>query len=548
MQGLKRIMPYIPILIFCFTINSFAQIEYVDDAGDGIGLCYSGEMLVAQPGDVTYDTVRAVNPGSQDNNFNISVNYDHGDGWITANPSSGTILAGGLDTLDIEFIFTAPTDVGDPVTIEAMISINHEGTSSPRQIPVCLTIASEFYLPQYADLATTCKQIRISNTGRLGAMTPDYSLDYIEDCDTFGNADARMYLYDGSPVIAWDDGGEIKLCTDFLSDSEFGSRGFRALSDLEIDETSDPDYIRATGDFTTFDSSINLTVEYYIPKGDTACEFVIQKLFVTSASGNKNNVFIGYVWDWNVPSDSGNDNISFADEERQLLYLQGEEADDNGEAEALAECGIEQQSDDRFAGVRFFPTESVSFPKNAIMLDNATWISKSGPYGDDAPLPAGPTLDLMITMEGFVPWTATSGSEDSIYTDLTMLATFSEFDLDENEPVEILTALITSRNGAIDFLAEADKAYAWAAGLDLFNDSCCDIPGDANSDGAYNVGDVIYIINHVFKGGPDSECPRAADINGDCHDNIGDAVRGIYCIFIYPHTCWPDCDDLECDE
>ncbi|MFH1701553.1 MAG: hypothetical protein ABIE07_13315 [Candidatus Zixiibacteriota bacterium] len=118
--------------------------DYEDDAGDGIGLCYTDEILVAAPGEVTYDTVRAFNAGSQDNNFDISIYYEQGDSWITATPSSGTILAGGLDTLEIEFEFTASTDVGDPTTIEAMISINHEGPDSPRQIPVCLTVLLSF--------------------------------------------------------------------------------------------------------------------------------------------------------------------------------------------------------------------------------------------------------------------------------------------------------------------------------------------------------------------------------------------------------------------
>jgi hypothetical protein len=35
---------------------------------------------------------------------------------------------------------------------------------------------------------------------------------------------------------------------------------------------------------------------------------------------------------------------------------------------------------------------------------------------------------------------------------------------------------------------------------------CCDVPGDANNDGSLNVGDAVFIINHVFKGGPAPIC------------------------------------------
>lgn len=35
---------------------------------------------------------------------------------------------------------------------------------------------------------------------------------------------------------------------------------------------------------------------------------------------------------------------------------------------------------------------------------------------------------------------------------------------------------------------------------------CCTIPGDANSDGSTNVGDAVFLINYVFKGGPAPVC------------------------------------------
>ncbi len=497
----------------------------------GFGLCHSTSMLVAAPGEIAYDTITCINPGLLDNTFTITSLYDQGDGWITANPSSGTILASRVDTLDIEFAFTAPTNVGEPVTIEATINIAHDADDSPRTIPVCLTVASEFYFPDTATIATTCKQLRVWNTGRIsGSGDPNVSLDYIDDCDTFGNAAAESYMYGGSIVFAWDD-GTVQMCTDIFTNNAFEARTARAMGDLVIDDTSDPDYIKATGDFTTFDSTINGTVEYYIPQGDTACEFVIQKLFVTSASGAKNNVILGYAWDWDVPSDSGSDNNSFADETRSLLYMSALEADDEGEAEALAECSIEQQSNDRFAGVRFMPTMDVSTPKNAMTLDNATWMYSSGPYGDDAPLPTGPTYDLMLTAEGFDVWEAVSGSEDSIYVDLTMLATFGEFNLGEIEPIEIAFAMITGRTGETDFLAEADKAFAWAAEKGLITLTCCINPGDANNDGSFNVGDAVFTIAHVFKGGPAPACKSAADANHDNSVNVGDAVYSISAVF-----------------
>ncbi len=55
--------------------------------------------------------------------------------------------------------------------------------------------------------------------------------------------------------------------------------------------------------------------------------------------------------------------------------------------------------------------------------------------------------------------------------------------------------------------------------------------GDANGDGATNVGDVVTIINYVFKGGPAPDPMRSADANGDGDVNVGDAVFLINFIF-----------------
>lgn len=57
------------------------------------------------------------------------------------------------------------------------------------------------------------------------------------------------------------------------------------------------------------------------------------------------------------------------------------------------------------------------------------------------------------------------------------------------------------------------------------------LPGDANSDNFVDVGDAVYIINFVFKGGPAPEPLTAGDANGDCTINVGDAVYIINYLF-----------------
>lgn len=55
--------------------------------------------------------------------------------------------------------------------------------------------------------------------------------------------------------------------------------------------------------------------------------------------------------------------------------------------------------------------------------------------------------------------------------------------------------------------------------------------GDANGDGMVNVGDAVFIINYVFKGGAAPERLEAADANADGECNVADAVYLINHIF-----------------
>lgn len=55
--------------------------------------------------------------------------------------------------------------------------------------------------------------------------------------------------------------------------------------------------------------------------------------------------------------------------------------------------------------------------------------------------------------------------------------------------------------------------------------------GDANGNHAVNVADAVYLINYVFKSGPQPPMRFAGDCNCDVNVNIGDAVQIINCIF-----------------
>lgn len=57
------------------------------------------------------------------------------------------------------------------------------------------------------------------------------------------------------------------------------------------------------------------------------------------------------------------------------------------------------------------------------------------------------------------------------------------------------------------------------------------VPGDATGDSLVDVGDVIFLINYLFKEGPESCVSEAADANGDGIVDIGDVVYLINYLF-----------------
>ncbi|MEE9443759.1 MAG: FG-GAP-like repeat-containing protein [candidate division Zixibacteria bacterium] len=66
--------------------------------------------------------------------------------------------------------------------------------------------------------------------------------------------------------------------------------------------------------------------------------------------------------------------------------------------------------------------------------------------------------------------------------------------------------------------------------------------GDANNDGIVNIGDAVFLISHIFKGGPPPNPIGKGDANCDGNTNVGDAVYIINVVFKGgPGTC-DDCD------
>ncbi|MGA1488472.1 MAG: dockerin type I repeat-containing protein [Planctomycetota bacterium] len=80
-------------------------------------------------------------------------------------------------------------------------------------------------------------------------------------------------------------------------------------------------------------------------------------------------------------------------------------------------------------------------------------------------------------------------------------------------------AVIVS-GGAVRPLERIDGSitYVIGSGLSPFR------RGDGNRDGAVNIADALWILNHLFFGGPPGPCPIALDVDGDGGETITDAI------------------------
>jgi hypothetical protein len=59
--------------------------------------------------------------------------------------------------------------------------------------------------------------------------------------------------------------------------------------------------------------------------------------------------------------------------------------------------------------------------------------------------------------------------------------------------------------------------------------------GDANGDGAIDIGDIVFLVNFIFKHGPAPDPMESGETNCDDYLDIGDVVNIIY----YVYQTWP---------
>ncbi|MEE9444018.1 MAG: M28 family peptidase [candidate division Zixibacteria bacterium] len=122
----------------------------------------------------------------------------------------------------------------------------------------------------------------------------------------------------------------------------------------------------------------------------------------------------------------------------------------------------------------------------------------------------------------------------------TILPTYSYF-TGEVLNLEFNAADVLATYGQVDYSGSYSYITSWqftgegesnsAAGYVTLIAESQVLIGDANGDGDVNVGDAVYLINHVFRGGLPPVPLEAGDANCDGSVNVGDAVYLINHVF-----------------
>ena len=435
--------------------------------------------------------------------------------------------------------YTFHTAVG----FDGLIVLEGNFLSSPDSIKVHLIIADTVQSPQVRAIRTAKKRLAINNAGNMGnGGALDSTMGFFDDCDTMNNIggaddNARVFMWDASPFLMRIIGTDTVIFSSVYDNNWLNNDGFRPTKGLTVDSSNPAFQYAYTGQYLTRDSMIGVESWYWAPLAIDSSDFIIQKIKVTNKSAVAiNNLYVGELIDWDIPSDSGLENGSNYDATRNLMYMFG--------AEYGPDTGIYAQgsrgndcilADQRVGGFAFykgykFPSASsadtFTTVQGAMTLNYYDWIA---PRGNIVP---GQLWNKLQGFSGYQPSQSTHPEmEDSLYQDLTMVAVFGQYSLNAGASLGFIKILATGNSGAEDLKTTIDKAKQWIINRQILIQAftCCILRGDANHDGKLNLLDASYMINKLYKWGPNFVCPEEADVNADGKVNLSD-ISYLICI------------------
>jgi hypothetical protein len=404
--------------------------------------------------------------------------------------------------------------------------------------------------------ATDFVALMMTSHGEIGyngnSNNGGYNLDYTlfgGDCDET----AHTYLYSGGPYVIQNNAGDYVMSSGvhqqgFLSDLAFK----RVLGYAEPAHTDGSNYEKwFTGTFVNWDSSLAMEQEVWAPTGGgDSTNFMILCQRIFSIDGNPhNNLAIGEIIDWDIPSDVGSNNTSAVSPSGNAVYLQGLDTADVG-CPGGEDCDC-QANADRFGAQAFLGWYN-NTDYNADNCSNETIFTGAFSDLNDSNLFIDDTLQAEVIWDKGGTQTGLNayiGEADDLHTVMTYV---HSVDLGGRRIIKKYSVVTTVQNGT-----EGDLAAHIATATQWWADNirpgcpgligCCDgITGNVDNDAGnlVDIGDLTALIAYLYiPPNPAPECPEEANIDGDIAGlvDIGDLTALIAYLYIPPNPLPANC-------
>ncbi|MCP4704363.1 MAG: hypothetical protein GY865_07115, partial [candidate division Zixibacteria bacterium] len=420
-------------------------------------------------------------------------------------------------------------------------------------LEISFIVAEEMWEPVMDIIYTEDISLAISNDNSYGCgLYDDFGqMDFhtlgpeIIDCDTCSantNNFSHKYLYDGSPFILTNINDTRRISAtvhnmDWLSSFNGFADGLRPLGSLSATpQDPTPKYLEHAVSGSA-DSTVGIESFYIAPQSSSSNDFIVQILkFYNLTDETIDDLFVGIVEDWDIPSDSGVRNTSDFDVNRKMMYMRGWEANQpdifcDNDPVFGNDCNL---SDMRFGGSAFFGgyqykpagikfADKYEEAQGSFSFKTVSWLGDH----NRGHLPAQRLYDTLSGgYYGYSPWQnaewPTVASDDSLFCDLAMITSFGQFTLGVEDTLVFIKFLASEYQGGLAGLQETiDEARVYA-----LNNICCHfwgVPGDADTNGKVDILDIVKIINWKYKGGSGVKWPSSDySVNDDNCDNIMD--------------------------
>jgi hypothetical protein len=456
-----------------------------------------------------------VNGGNQSINWTSSL---VGGNCPVSLPGSGAVTAGYENSATI-------TAIVGPKATEGLFTTTIRFTyeAGTVDVPVDFYCFNSWFLPQDVPLRTASNKMMVNQAGEAASDVSKNSFSYFEDLTEDFITDASLIIGNSADNLSWlifkgGQGGATES-------NNFGK--LYALSNTIIDSTSFATYRIASGKGTNRDSTVAFGVNWYAAKWvPDSSDFYVAHFEIYKGPkwiANVTGLDIAFACDWDVPSDTGSDNVCGTEPDSQMIYLQGMySAERQNGFGALA------------AYAYTYPPPPAPYVKVPVPIaggfafGNAEQVYPSGGFHVDS---VWKYMEL-TTNNSYTSYKLDSATDQSL-----VMVIAKNYTVTTSNRLRFDVVLLGKRAELNGFRAAGLDGLRTTVGQakKFIAGTVCTECGDANNDGSVDISDAVFLIAHIFSGG---SAPKVCgynkgrgDANADGSVDISDVVYLIARIF-----------------